>query len=96
MTEWQPIETAPKDGTPVLVCWRGKHFHPIVGHCESDVWGYLNDDMSFSTFKLQPTDWTPLPTPAGVDDGEIAAPAKCAECDCQNPPDGCNWIKPTT
>lgn len=18
----------------------------------------------------------------------------CAECDCKNPPDGCNWIKP--
>ena len=21
------------------------------------------------------------------------APMKCAECDCDNPPHGCNWIK---
>jgi len=27
-------------------------------------------------------------------DAEAPAPMRCAECDCDNPPHGCNWIKP--
>lgn len=27
-------------------------------------------------------------------DADTPTPMRCAECDCGNPPDGCNWIKP--
>lgn len=59
MNNWQPIETAPKDGTWVLaahassgdmfiVCWRGI--------------GWINDDMG----ECWPTHWQPLPEPPAV------------------------------
>lgn len=35
MSEWQPIETAPKDGRPVLLWWRGCT-HASIGQFEAD------------------------------------------------------------
>lgn len=62
---WLPVDVAPKDGTPVLVCWRGRNLHPLVGHFEGDdatgQWGYLNADMSFTPFDDPPSDWQWLP-----------------------------------
>lgn len=69
--EWQPIETAPKDGTRILVwdngCWparwleEAEHGHGELGpgwqifECELDVWYALCAD--------NPTHWMPLPEP---------------------------------
>lgn len=66
-TGWQPIETAPRDGTNVLL-WNGYHM-------EVASWGYTNpwkhredwcvgqcfgDYNSYSTAD-EPTHWHPLP-----------------------------------
>jgi hypothetical protein len=67
MTDWQPIETAPKDGTWLLV---GEHRyahpfvarwteHPTGGYWQQDNQGVWDDDMGY----WQPTHWQPLPVP---------------------------------
>ena len=61
--EWQPIETAPKDGTYVL-CTDGK-FHYLIKfmpHAE------LPDDLDrwlagIGCEEAKPTHWLPLPAP---------------------------------
>lgn len=65
---WQPIETAPRDGTDILVwdgerrtmtLW-GKVSHvPIFGFL--DVWGCDAEDIDL--MDPQPTHWMPLPDP---------------------------------
>lgn len=78
MSEWQPIETAPKDGTAVYVCdtetWEPA---PMIAH-----WGQHNswddgshwlcgrkDDWPRGKIKREPaimptpTHWMPLPAP---------------------------------
>jgi hypothetical protein len=64
--EWQPIETAPKDGTRVLVCdtgidrWVCSARAVSVGADSHEV-VWLDDADSF--IDEQPTHWMPLPTP---------------------------------
>ncbi|MGY3359715.1 hypothetical protein ACVWZK_006378 [Bradyrhizobium sp. GM0.4] len=60
--KWQPIETAPKDGTPVLLGFPG-YFHAMHGHHEDGVWGQLDSDFGFEHLPTQPTHWMPLPAP---------------------------------
>jgi hypothetical protein len=70
---WQPIETAPKDGTSVLlcdgdrmeVCWWGKDSlfvneasYWVYGECQ----GEYNDRQTFD----HPSHWMPLPTPPEI------------------------------
>lgn len=62
VTDWMPIDTAPQDGTPVLLGFP-KNLHAQVGHCEYGVWGALNFDFSFTRYVTQPTHWQPLPAP---------------------------------
>ena len=56
--EWKPIETAPKDGTPILACDEGSYPY-IVEWFEygSGVW-IGADKMYWS-----PDYWMPLPSP---------------------------------
>jgi hypothetical protein len=67
--EWQLIETAPKDGMPVLVVWDG-----IVGeahYCgDEDTrdpgWWWANTspgDYHAERLSPDPTHWMPLPPP---------------------------------
>lgn len=62
MSEWQPIETAPKDGTPLLLGFPN-NCHALVGHCEDDLWGQLDEDFGFEPWPMAPTHWMPLPNP---------------------------------
>jgi len=54
---WQPIETAPRDGTPVLAYWPG----------EAAMFGVVmwdGDDWRESEYVWRyPTHWMPLPQP---------------------------------
>ena len=73
--EWQPIETAPKDGTKILI---GKVGSKLIctAHWEiepewaykgsSPCWAsYMADDDYYSLYfdSDWPTHWMPLPTP---------------------------------
>jgi hypothetical protein len=72
MSGWQPIETAPKDGTRILAYWPD-----IYGHsnsCQVETWfgprgvGYEDDLCWQSPFEWggwgsDPTHWMPLPPP---------------------------------
>jgi hypothetical protein len=67
---WMPIETAPKDRTPVIVWWDGR----IVGEAryipEEDMsdfgWWWANEgpgDYHAEKLSPEPTHWQPLPQP---------------------------------
>lgn len=56
MSEWQPIETAPKDGMRVLVI--GKSGYVDAGHY-IEGWGWEDANGNI----MKPTHWMPLPEP---------------------------------
>lgn len=71
MSEWQDIETAPKDGTNVILAvagceesaeahWNGEHW---VG-CSSEV-EYTDPYDNVGVFE-HPTHWMPLPKPPAI------------------------------
>ncbi len=79
MTEWQPIETAPKDGTSILVYVAGESLYPTAAnYCSRE---YLLEEYGdaeymdegwywgygyptdFSAHVIEPTHWMPMPAP---------------------------------
>lgn len=59
---WQPIETAPKDGTPFLAWnghWRGVAMYFEARYEEDPEWV----DEQTNYIEPEPTHWMPLPTP---------------------------------
>lgn len=62
LIEWQPIETAPKDGTAVIVA-TDAGIHRCIWH--EDIWSV--DDQKFGPYPLRryckATHWMPLPAP---------------------------------
>lgn len=57
MTEWQPIETAPKDGR--ILGWNGFEVESLEKF--DDVWGQVSDSGRITASR--PTHWMPLPKP---------------------------------
>lgn len=63
--EWQPIETAPKDGTRILGAWpsflkKNEWFiQPVFFVCGVWLHGWDEDEDQ----PLKPTHWMPIPTP---------------------------------
>ena len=60
VTSWEPIETAPKDGTRVLLC-RNELVEPVT----IGFWSMVECDWSTPLWhfkKPQPILWMPLPT----------------------------------
>lgn len=74
--EWQPIETAPKDGRWVLLCGFDPDDDPVYGSTNppavvafwreddwGDEWAYCFWDSDWRSFVDGPTHWMPLPEP---------------------------------
>lgn len=58
--DWQPIETAPKDGTEILAYWEG---HMDVMSWDQDMENFT-DDLGYTVRgNRQPSHWQPLPEP---------------------------------
>ena len=54
--EWQPIETAPKDGSFILLA-------TPKGRIADGFWSLVYGVWSWPYVKVEPTHWMPLPTP---------------------------------
>jgi len=82
MTDWQPIETAPRDGTPVLL----GRFHagdPCDGRISVDWWrsGGKYGFVGFGEFNAHywpATHWMPLPDPPAKQTYPTPSPAPSA------------------
>lgn len=59
--DWQPIETAPKDGTRILL-WGDL---PDWDGCFYEV-GYWDESIGGFTCDVEPTHWQPLPKPPAI------------------------------
>ena len=58
MREWQPIETAPKDGTRVILFVKCGDQCVAGWNDDFDMWQLVGDQ-----FTRTPTHWMPLPEP---------------------------------
>ena len=68
MTEWQPIETAPKDGKNILISNdRGMFVAAFDADWDLDGWWLVSDgkDHERPLRGNDPTHWMPLPKPPG-------------------------------
>lgn len=68
MSEWQPIETAPKDGTGILVSFfnfNGLHsFIALAWYSESEEgWRAMSEHGYGPMDTVEPNFWMPLPAP---------------------------------
>lgn len=72
MDEWEPIESAPKDGTFILTYDAGSSYPDDPEECiwlvnwDVDRWRIMLDGQSAS-----PTHWMPLPAPPSPSGAEI-------------------------
>lgn len=63
---WQPIETAPKDGTPVLCGFVGQRLNAKVIFWDDEAEWWCVDDNKLGPHVLRgpaPTHWMPIPPP---------------------------------
>jgi len=70
--EWQPIETAPKDGTVFLGYKRGQFRECYkVPRDDCDMWCFGGTSGADDLFpNIKPTHWMPLPKPPAMAQGE--------------------------
>lgn len=64
--EWRPVESAPKDGTPLLLFARSKDAHAqiwIVGWFLADIGWVEGCFAPNQPTGIVPTHWMPLPVP---------------------------------
>jgi hypothetical protein len=63
---WLPIDSAPKDGRPVLV-WSGGEVHVAVYIPEATVWMQRDGEFVLTAGRGLPTHWMPVPPPPLTD-----------------------------
>jgi hypothetical protein len=63
MTEWQPIETAPKDGTKVLLFCNPCGAGVGLFHLRRKLWVLGDPNELEAEDIIFPTHWMPLPEP---------------------------------
>jgi hypothetical protein len=66
MTEWQPIETAPKDGSIIPCCWAGGDNWfglrwKTNRRVDQSYFGDPEEDDDYDLIDRQPTHWFQLP-----------------------------------
>ena len=69
---WMPIETAPKDGTPMLLCnWSGPEQDVLP--VSSGFWSRISDEWfsEISARKINPTHWQRLPSTPVKQEGQM-------------------------
>lgn len=68
--EWQPIETAPKDGFSVLISFDGivgeAHYYDQDNEHEGWYWAQEHWTDAHVSGPVYPTHWMPLPAPPEV------------------------------
>ena len=64
MSQWQPIDTAPKDGTHILAYQPGPFDCCTVIHWYGGAWSVVV--VSYYDVEWAPTHWMPLPPPPVV------------------------------
>lgn len=62
MTDWKPIETAPRDATSILGYWSGSLIYGVVSNRGGFLWEYEDSEVS------PPSHWMSLPEPPDVPD----------------------------
>jgi len=62
MADWQPIDTAPKNGTPILA-WDGEVIAIIDWLSGFNEWSVSHDAEGYAWQGYTPTHWLPLPKP---------------------------------
>jgi hypothetical protein len=70
MTDWQSIETAPKDGTIIIAAAKAEWVkaydqftYPLRSKFLDDKWQADFGDGKWSSYDPQPTHWKPAPEP---------------------------------
>jgi hypothetical protein len=73
-TSWQPIETAPRDGSDILlICNTAYTPEASIGWWSADGWRHYSrpeEKWHGGVVKWFPTHWMPLPAPPGIGEGE--------------------------
>lgn len=70
---WQPIETAPKDGTDIIVCWDAPNpEYKAVGICFwneglGEWFSQIYEYPEVYGIARKPTHWQPKPSAKGLD-----------------------------
>jgi hypothetical protein len=83
---WQPIETAPQDGTRVILGWPGGGVRYGFYLRNKEWQGWRGPSMELPFPSPPPTHWQPLPAPPSAAPGE----AKCPGCGKRFPSE-CDW-----
>ena len=69
---WQPIETAPKDGTRIIMLTEHGYHRVVIGRFfawDAGVSGWETDSYRVLTGDDEPTHWMPLPPAPGQTEG---------------------------